>query len=158
MKKVLSVLMALAFVVALLVAGTPVLAQATVTEFSGTETFVASLDPGTVWGHPGGPSHRRGGSTLFKIETNDARVTGTNTITNNGNYIPDGPSNAWGTFRIEADAGFWEGIWTSDPFAGRGRLVGHGGGGFEDLKLTMTYEFTPVGIVVNGTILDPHGG
>lgn len=136
------------------------LAKATVTEFSGTETVVALIDPGAAT-FPGGNLHGRGRIWEVYHATNDPRVNGTVIVVSNANFDSNFEGVAWGTFRVEPEGydGTWEARWHSNPTNPDViTAVGHGTGELEGLKAwwRLTYV-TEVDVVISGRILDPQG-
>lgn len=109
------------------------------TEFTGNDTFLTMIDPGTVacpggqpdptWstGSPCTPAksrvHSRNGKFQYHFESSDPRMTGLMELTSaNGNYEgwrPDlmgpGSGQMWGTMRLTVQGHpeeVWEGTWT----------------------------------------------
>jgi hypothetical protein len=98
-------------VMAVLLTGVAPVTAAEKTEFPCTETFVATLDPGS-WAFPDGNIHIRGSVSLFREEAPDPRSVGDNTVVANANWRSDGTGPIWGTWRLETDeGGAWEGTW-----------------------------------------------
>jgi len=162
MKKRILVLMALTAAL-LLVAG-PVAAKATKTPYTADYFFYPPTDPGT-WTNPDGNVHVRGLVHINRIENaTDLRVEGWDTIVVNANWDANMVGPMWGTFTVEPDigGGLWEGTWTGMVHADGTvsvRVVGHGTGGFEGLKVFTFVESPALGAQgsITGYILDPHG-
>ena len=140
-------------------------AKATKTYFTGTETWVEDIDPGTEW-MSGKIYHLRGGVSLYRDVCTDERITGDTTVVFNLNLdVTTGRVSFWGTQFTVSDVGggFWEGTWTGKGHADGSssfRGVGHGRGLFEGLKVKYTIEFSPDPTepgIYSGYILDPHG-
>ena len=132
-------------------------AKATKTYFTGTETFVELIDPGTEW-MSGKIYHLRGEIGIYRDECDDDRVTGNTTGVFNMNLdVTTGRGSIWGTqFTVsDVEGGFWEGTWTGKIYADgsiSARGVCHGIGLFEGLKERFTIEFPPGAI--SGYILE----
>jgi hypothetical protein len=180
------------FQVLLLVLLTPafVTAQAVTTEITGTEIFDPMglfgngsignfLSPGQVscpgaqpTGDPAQPCPTGSrikirGATAFSVliaEENDPWLTGLFSIAANSDLDANATGHAWGTFRLELDAGgVWEGSWTGKR-AQVGNLVwtthirgvGHGRGGIVEGKQLRFDEVVtspaPVSIAYLGNV------
>ncbi len=128
--------------VALLLSTSPAMAAAQKTVFTGTSNFGETLNAGEWTYLASGNVLARGiVETYHDVET-DPRVTGTETITTNGNFRPAPSSelglagNLWGTFHIENEGGAWNGIFASEITEGGEyfyRGVAHGSGGYDGL-------------------------
>ena len=81
----------------------------------------------------------------------------------NANFDATLSGRAWGTFRLELDAGgVWEGSWTDERikmenvWVGRGRFVGHGtSGSVSGMQLRFTEDavtFTPLPVAWAGPV------
>ncbi len=147
-------------------------AQAITTQLTATEVFDpmnifgsgsvgAYTNPGTVTcpgaeltGNPmqpcppGSRIHLRGISGKSRTISQSPMFCGWMYFEMNVNFDAAGAGRAWGTFRLELDAGgVWEGNWTEDRnrvgnlnvWAGRGRFIGHGtSGSVEGMQLRFT--------------------
>lgn len=152
--------------VAVLLYPSPAMAGAQMTTFTGTATFVESINPGEWTFLPDGSGHARGIVEVYHDVYTDPRVTGEETTTYNFNFRP-APSSPiglagriWGTFHIENDGGSWDGSWTAEiteegEYFARG--VGHGSGEYEGLiGHWNVYSSSPFGpFELSGWILEP---
>lgn len=134
-----------------------VLAQATFTIVNGiTETIVAIPNPGEVTCHGAAPTGNllmpcppgvggtlRGRQSIAMEVSSDPRLSGLSYLTVNMNIRPDGTVRMWGTFRMEAAGGTWEGIWEGkNSTEGLSyRATGHGRNGEVD-GLQLLWEAT----------------
>jgi hypothetical protein len=147
----------------------PAAAEGNKTHFTGSETGVATLDPGQE-SFPDGRYHLRGGVEQFAFEASDPRLDdAVNLVTVNWNFkwMPEPvyvSGRMWGTFVITNDGGTWEGTWTGvrdENGFSTFHFVGHGGGGYEGLQLRMRGErLDPdpsVPEMYRGTIIEPGG-
>jgi hypothetical protein len=144
-------------VVLALVAPTSVSAKAVKTPFAMlSETFVGVPYPGDWW-ESGGMVHVRGMVQVFDCVSSDPRLTGTKTVTINGNWGADG-GPWWATSRLETAYGVWEATgtgWWYPDFTISVNEKGHGiSGEVEGLLYFVTAEPGELG---SGYILDPHG-
>ena len=165
-KQRLLILVILALIAALALVTGSVAAKATKTEFTGTTSFGAVIDPG-VWTFPGGNVHVRGLVQTAYLVADDPRVTGTETVVANANWDANTAGPVWGTSHIEVDyggGGVWEGTFTGEFYPDGShsvRFVAHGiEGSVEGLKMSGTVVFTadPTAPGIStGIILDPHG-
>jgi hypothetical protein len=147
MKTRISLILAITFVLLLLV-GTA-RAAPTKTEFTATDIFLETLDPG-IETFPGNNNyHIRDLVQKFLFTaSSDPRVSGENVVTINANFqlMPEpvfvsGPM--WGTFRISNDGGYWDGTFTGtreENGFSYFHLVGQGGGGYKGLMLILDGE------------------
>lgn len=133
---------AILVVMAVLLIGTAPVTAAEKTEFQCTETFIATLDPGS-WTFPDGNIHIRGMKSLFR-EEGDARVEGDNTVVLNANWRSDGTGPMWGTWRLVTDeGGIWEGTWAG-MMTEQGswyHAVGDGMGMYAGMKMWVDMNF-----------------
>lgn len=146
-------------------------AQAVTTHLTAMEVFDpfgvmgnpigASISPGTVTcpgsqptGDPmqpcptGSPIHLRSVAGRSSFMSESPLLRGTFSWELNANFDASGAGRAWGTFRLELEAGgSWQGSWTDDrtkaegvnAWSGRGRFVGRGtGGSVEGLQLRFS--------------------
>ena len=133
-------------------------AKATKTYFTGTETPLKTIDPGTNWTSGGKIYHVRGDISVYRDNCTDPRFTGNVTAVANWNLDETtGRGSVWGTqFSVpDEDGGFWEGTWNGKMYADGSmsiRGVCHGIGLFEGLKYRYTMEFPPG--VISGYILE----
>jgi len=161
--------LSVASLVVLLVLVAPAAAEATRTEYGGTEYYVDTVAAGRQWVSEEGVLHIRGGQEAYHDDVTDARLTGDSLVTLNANFqLVDPPvfvyGRMWGTFRIENDGGYWEGSWvgerTEQGFSYI-RTVLHGHGDYEGLQARAEYaRETPdptAPFSVSGVIKDPGG-
>lgn len=153
----------------LVLAGAATADPATRTTFTGTDTYIRESAPAAMW-FAGERVHIRGLTSDYSTTTTDPRVSGIDTVSLSGNFAFAPPpvgltGQLWGPFHIENADGYWDG--TSTGIRDENgfvfvRAVGHGGGGYEGLKLTMTVtRLTPDpqgSMTLAGEILDPGGG
>jgi hypothetical protein len=147
MKNIKLVMVPALVLLAVLAAFAPVIAQATKTNFSGTETIAGPPVPGTPT-FPDGNFHMRGHTVVFADVTDDPRVSGLNTVVANWNFRPAPPpvmwtGPEWGTFHIENEGGSWDGTWTGKRYENGHTIingVGHGSGDYAGLKGHWTYS------------------
>jgi hypothetical protein len=163
MRKSRLLLVILAVMAMALLPAIPVGAEASRTEFSVLETMVDVLDWGTWTTLPNGRLQVRGWVLQNYDDTDDPRTKGTNIVTINANWDADGAGPFWGTFHLEPDGhdGYWDGSFTGVmPAEGCARIkvVGHGMGQLEGLRVTMWLEGCGPYSNITGEILDPHGG
>ncbi len=139
----------------LLAFAAPIAAQASVTEFTGTEVC-NPIDPGITTFHDGNV-HIRGMVLLCRETSSDPRATGENTVVMNANWDANGLGPMWGTAYIATDEGgawkaTWEGMITTNGSQYHSSATGQGR--YEGMKQwvdSVNGEF-------QGRILDPHGG
>lgn len=148
--------------VVLLMAPGSVMARATRIDCTGTETFVALLDPG-LWTEPGNNIHVRGMVSQYQEDSSCPELVGLNTTTMNANWNANYAGHMWGTSYHETAYGIWEGTWQGMMNADGSytyEAVSHGiTGAVAGMHLRLTAISIPGELtVVNGTILDPHGG
>ncbi len=141
----------------LLVSAAPIAAQASITEFTGTE--VCNIDnpinPGILT-FPDGNLHVRGLVFLCRDESSDPRGTGYNTIVMNANVDANGLGPIWGTFHFETDeGGVWEGTWEAmvKTNSSQHHATGTGQGIYEGMTLWADIENG----ITQTRILDPYG-
>ncbi len=151
---------------------------ASVTEFTGTESFTGifvDLGRAICPGHSptgtwppcpaGSRTHLRGLVRIWEDAFTDPRVCGTNVTTESWNVDATLTGPIWGTFRlVVSPEEVWEGTWTGlwHATTGSAQFVGHGAGGrLEDLQLRYECNYTagPAGVsgLCSGEILDPTG-
>ena len=143
-------------VVLALVAPASVSAKAVKTPFEAeSETLVGFYEG--EWRYTGAMVHVRGMVQVFDCVSSDPRLTGTKTVTINGNWGEDG-GPWWATSRLETDYGVWEATgtgWWYPDFTISVNEKGHGiSGEVEGLLYFVTAEPGELG---SGYILDPHG-
>ena len=128
--------------VAVLLTGSPVMAAAQRSPFTGTANFGETLSAGEWLYLPSGNVQVRGIVEAYHDVNTDPRVTGEETIVSNANFKPAPSSELglagylWGTFHIENEGGAWDGTFTSEITEGGEyfyRGVAHGSGGYEGL-------------------------
>jgi len=144
-------------VAAFLPSAATVHAQATVTEFTGTEGPCAVVYPGT-WTYPDGNIHIRG-LILSCTETSDTPLYGgQNTIFLDANLRADseafflgGVGPIWGTWQMGDWAGTWEGKAVGDGAVYHADGSGTGPHGRIKLRLIGDHG------ALSGRILDPQG-
>lgn len=116
--------------------------------------------------------HSRDGLIVSRLSSDDPRVTGWLTVTNNSNLDANLEGPSWGTFRLDVDdnGGVWEGTWQGYRVAEEGYWVGtingqaKGYGGIVDgLKMMAEEQITlvtplPVAYIGSwvGRIIDPN--
>lgn len=142
-------------------------AQATVTTFTGTETYIEDLSYGEEWFPAGKNYHVRDAVSRFAVVATDPRVTGIDVVVINWNFkLVDPPVFATGpmrgTFVISNSGGTWEGTWTGvrdENGYSYFHYVGSGTGDYEGMKIFIYLErLTPDGSApetMSGTILEP---
>jgi len=139
-----------------LVAPASVSARAVKTPFEAESETPVDFDPGE-WRYTGAMVHVRGMVQVFECVSSDPRLTGTKTVTINGNWGADG-GPWWATSRLETDHGVWEATgtgWWYPDFTISVNEKGHGiSGEVEGLLYFTTAEPGELG---SGYILDPHG-
>jgi hypothetical protein len=118
-------------------------ARTIVTEVTGRQVYLATLDPGTVT-YPGPNMHIRDSLLLFETQNSDPRLRGLNYITQNANFRPvpgggwTGP--LWGTWHEENSGGIWDGAWQAYRYEDGttiNHIVGHGSGGYAGLHMQL---------------------
>lgn len=145
-------------VVLALVAPASVSAKAVKTPFEAVSEVEdpAGFQPGEWW-ESGSMVHVRGMVQVFDCVSSDPRLTGTKTVTINGNWGEDG-GPWWATSRLETDYGAWEATgtgWWYPDFTISVNEKGHGiSGKVDGLLYFVTAEPGELG---SGYILDPHG-
>lgn len=139
------------------------------THFTGSEVFVADLEPGREF-FAGDRYQLRDGVSLFRFTSDDPRLDGADdVVTVNWSFelMPEpvfvsGPM--WGTFALTNAGGTWHGRWVGVRDT-RGfsyfHFVGRGSGGYDGLRLRMwgareTPDPTQPEIY-HGVILGPGG-
>jgi len=140
------------------------------TPISGQESVLPEFVPGKEFLPDGNLYKVRDEIDYIEVTSDDPRVTGTNTITFNGNFkfAPEPvfvTGRMWGTFSISNDGGNWEGTYTGVRDE-RGysyfSYVGSGGGGYDGLKIRYDIVHknpdptTP--FLFTGYIMDPGNG
>jgi hypothetical protein len=155
------ILFVMVLIVSMALAPGTAAAQATVTDFTGTEILVDLLHPGDISISPGGAWKGRGRVWKLYHDTTDPRMTGTVIVTSNMNSNPFDEGPAWGTMKVAPEEydGTWEATWHSPP--GRPDIItaiGHGTGEFEGMTAwwTFTYEENNPNGSISGRILDPN--
>jgi hypothetical protein len=129
---------------------------------SGTDTFVALVDPGREWVTEDGVYHVRG--WIAEYVTSDALYgEGSLLIVASWNLdLTTGNGPLWGTMHYEfptADGGF-EGTWNAkfSTFVWSGKSQGTGFGSLEGWQLRQDIQSTgPGGDVYTGFVFDPGG-
>jgi len=124
-------------------------AAPSITEFTASDNFVGTLDPG-IETFPGDNNyHIRGLVQKFMFTaSSDPRISGEIVVVINANFqfmpppvLASGPM--WGTFRISNASGYWEGTWSGsrkENGFSYFHLVGHGGDGYGSLEIKMDGE------------------
>jgi ABC-type cobalt transport system substrate-binding protein len=139
-----------------MVAPASVSAKAVKTSFEGeSETLVDVPDWGEWW-ESGGMVHVRGMVQVFDCVSSDPRLTGTKTVTINGNWGADG-GPWWATSRLETAYGFWEATGTGWYYPDGKISVnekGHGTSG--EVEGLLYFVAADPGELGSGYILDPH--
>ena len=154
-RRKLSLLAAIAVLVILTLLTTPVSARSEVTKSPCTETYLETLDPGTMT-FPDGNIHLRGMVNTYREESPDLRNVGFNTVTVNANWHADWTGPMWGTFRqVTDEGGIWEGTWSgmvTDSGSGY-HAIGQGKGIYKG----MTAKISNENGVCQVRIIDPAG-
>ncbi len=137
----------------LLVFAAPIAAQATVTEFTETESCFP-INPGT-WTFPDGNIHVRGMVLQCTDTASDPRVSGTNAVVLNANWDANSLGPVWGIWRLVNEGGVWEGTWEGmmTTSGSQIHIAGAGTGRYEGLKLWLNGGNG----AYQGRILDPNG-
>jgi hypothetical protein len=154
-RRSLTFLAAIAILMILAMLTSPVSARSEITKSTCIETYLETLDPGTVR-FPDGNIHMRGLVNTYREESPDPRNVGFNTVTVNANWHADGTGPMWGTFRqVTDEGGIWEGTWSgmvTDLGSGY-QATGHGDGIYKGMTIKISNE--------NGVcqvwIIDPAG-
>lgn len=110
----------------------PAAATTDMIAFSGEDTLLEVLDPGTEW-YSDGVWHVRGWTGLYDSTSDSSYYEGENVIVANWNLnLANGNGGIWGTSYIELDefdggfAGSWAGSWSSFVWSARGAARGFG--------------------------------
>jgi hypothetical protein len=149
-RKIMTICILLIMISSVLIPNRVVLAQENQAEFSGSKSIIG-LIPGTIT-TPGGNVHIRNQQMWFQIITGESRVDGVEMVNANSNWDVNLYGHIWGSFKLEVDCGYWEGIFEGSSSA-EGIFLHQVGIGKGDLQgLTMRAEIYLDGITYNGTI------
>jgi len=103
-------------------------------------------------------------TTQWKIEASDSRISGEVISVFNGTFNADGSGPIWGTLQIGTKEAGWECTFTGeaqDYFRGKLnwiiKIVGHGIGEYEGLKLESTQSVDMNMFLENGNYATPAG-
>jgi hypothetical protein len=145
---------ALLVIASLLMTAMPTAADSGVTRFSGcTETYVATLDPGTQIPLPNGSVIIKGQVMMLRDDCpTEPRESGDNTVVMNAILDAAGLGPMWGTaVKVSDEGGVWEIQWVGALDAQGARIEGSGQGIglYAELRMWVTSLYgTFSGIIV----------
>jgi hypothetical protein len=140
-----------------LVAPASASAQAVKTPFEELSATLVDVPDEGYWWESGGMVHVRGMVQVFECVSSDPRLTGTKTVTINGNWGADG-GPFWATSRLETDYGDWEITGTGWYYPdGSVSVKERGHGVWGEVEGLLYFATGNRGEINTGYILDPHG-
>jgi hypothetical protein len=143
MKKIFYLFVVLIITLPVILWGASPAAAAQKTEFSCTETFIETIDPG-VWTFPDGNLHIRGMVQLLDESAPDPRDIGENTVLVNANWNANGIGPMWGTFTFETnEGGLWQGTWAGlmTELGPKYTAAGDGYGMYSGMKIWVDVNY-----------------
>lgn len=161
----------LGLMIVILLGPRAVTAQATRSEYTGTETPTGVTNGGDWRYLPNGGVHFRGQVTTAVDVASDPRASGNTTLVSNGNLGPSLTGPIWGNIVLAVPdsegcegGGVWQGTWAGKMSLSQGYVYWYGvmhgvSGCVEGLKVRFESDMCvpQADCSYSGRLLDPHG-